>query len=321
MRIFLVTPAAPGSQHGNRVTALRWARILRGLGHRVAVRQSFEGHERCDMLLALHAKRSAADIARFRKLRADSPVLLALTGTDLYRDIDHSQSARRSLEIADRLILLQPHGMSRLEERLHGKCHVIYQSVSPPASALTAAAASPRANVFDVLVVGHLRVVKDPFRAAMAARKLPDSSQIRILHLGGSMSPAMRLRAEREMSVNPRYRWLGEISRARTLQRLARARLLVLSSKLEGGANVVSEAIALSTPVISTRVSGSLGLLGEDYPGYFEVGDTRTLTAMLNRVETDNSFYQRLHSWCADLRPMVDPARESASWKSLLASL
>jgi len=39
----MVTPAPPGSRHGNRTTACRWARILRRLGHPVTVRQEWDG--------------------------------------------------------------------------------------------------------------------------------------------------------------------------------------------------------------------------------------------------------------------------------------
>ncbi|MGH9182278.1 MAG: hypothetical protein ACRDZ9_00360 [Acidimicrobiales bacterium] len=38
-----MTPAPPGSQHGNRVTALRWQRLLEELGHQVGVRESYDG--------------------------------------------------------------------------------------------------------------------------------------------------------------------------------------------------------------------------------------------------------------------------------------
>src|SRR5262245_6064949 len=41
--IGLITPAPPKSQAGNRITAERWAKFLRRLGHRVAVKQSYDG--------------------------------------------------------------------------------------------------------------------------------------------------------------------------------------------------------------------------------------------------------------------------------------
>ena len=131
--------------------------MLRGLGHRVSIHQHFDGQP-CDLMLALHAKRSARDIERFRRSRPSSPLVLALTGTDLYRDIHRYRAARRSIELADRLILLQPHGRRELPKQLEAKTRVIYQSVPAPKSI-----PQPLKSVFEVGVIGHLRPVKDPF--------------------------------------------------------------------------------------------------------------------------------------------------------------
>ena len=170
-------------------------------------------------------------------------------------------------------------------------------------------------------MLGHLRPVKDPFRTAMAVRQLPSSSQIQVVHVGGALTDDMKVQADAEAAANSRYRWLGELPRWRALRVLARSRVLVLTSQMEGGANVVCEAIACSVPVISSRISGSIGLLGEDYPGYFPTGDTQALTDMLIRVETDTAFYGTLKTWCEGLKPIVDPDRERQSWERLLQDL
>ncbi len=313
MRILIVTPAPPRSRKGNRVTALRWQRLLRELGQAVQLAEEFDG-QRCDVMIPLHARKSARSVERFHTLHPDRPLLLTLTGTDLYRDIRTSRPAQRSLELANRLIVLQAHGISYLPAEHQPKARVIYQSVPPLRKR-----PQPLKNVFEVCVIGHLRPVKDPFRTAMAARRLPDSSKLRVLHLGGALSEQMRQRAEREMQENPRYRWLGDVPRGRTMQLLARSRLLVLTSKVEGGANVVSEAIVAGTPVVSSRISGSRGLLGDDYPGYFPVGDTRALADLLYRAETDARFYADLRRRCRKLTPLFAPARERRTWKQVLA--
>ncbi len=128
MKICLITPAPPRSRKGNRVTALRWARILRELGHGVLIQQVYQG-ERCDLMVALHARRSYASVKRFRDEHPDLPLILALTGTDLYDDIHTDMSAQESLEMASRFIVLQPMGIEELPKRLRYKAHVIYQSV------------------------------------------------------------------------------------------------------------------------------------------------------------------------------------------------
>ena len=167
-------------------------------------------------------------------------------------------------------------------------------------------------------MIGHLRPVKDPFRVANAVRLLPASSQIKVLHAGAALSPDMESEAVAETESNPRYCWRGELPRWKTLRLLASSRLLVLTSQMEGGANVISEALACSIPVISSRISGSIGLLGPEYPGYFPVGDTRALADLLHRVETDHPFYLDLKAWCHQRKEIVSPEREKQSWECLL---
>lgn len=315
MKILLVTPAPPRSRKGNRVTAMRWARMLRNLGHRVDVRQDYQG-QRCDLMLALHARRSFAAIARFRELRPAKPLVVVLTGTDLYRDLGDSPEAQQALEWADRLIVLQERAVGELPSALRSKTRVVYQSAVP-----TTARVTKTRRTFDVCVVGHLRPVKDPFRAARAARLAAAPSHLRIVHAGAALDGEMRRSAEREMAANPRYSWLGELQRWQVRRLLARCHAMVLSSLLEGGANVVSEACVAALPVLSTRISGSIGMLGEDYPGYFEVGDTRRLALLLDRCEIERGFLDDLEARCRALAPRFHPAREAASWKDLLGEL
>lgn len=291
MKIALITPVPAQSRQGNRVTAQRWYRILKSLGHRVTLTQHYHG-DSDDLMIALHARRSFAAIERFHHLYPKRPLVVALTGTDLYGDIQTCAAAQRALELASYLILLQPKGMEELPERVRHKARVIYQSVRtprwlPPKSRRT----------FDVCVLGHLRQVKDPFRTALAARLLPPTSRIRVLHIGQALSEEMAVQARAEMARNRRYQWLGERPRWQALRVLARSHLLVLSSYSEGGANVISEALAVRVPIAASRIAGSLGLLGDDYPGYFPVEDTGALAHMLTRAETDKMFYETLTDW------------------------
>jgi putative glycosyltransferase (TIGR04348 family) len=312
MKVCLVTPAPPGSRSGNRVTALRWARILRVLGHPVRVLEEYRG-ERCDLLIALHALRSFPSMVRYRADHPEAPLILALTGTDLYGFIKTHAEARLALNMATRLVVLQRLGLAELPEEVRPKARVIYQSVPTP-NVHTA----PRTTQFEVCVLGHLRPVKDPFRTAWAARLLPASSRLQVLHLGGALSKDMAAKAHHEAAVNPRYNWLGDVPHWKAMRVLARCRLLVLTSELEGGANAISEALAASVPVVSSRIAGSIGLLGEDYPGYFPFGNTQGLADILSRAESDRKFYKALQSWCSRLKPLVDPARERQSWQDLL---
>ena len=329
LNIAIITPAPPRSRYGNRVTAERWARILRSLGHRVRIAREYRG-EPADLMIALHARRSHAAVRRFSREQPGRPLVVALTGTDLYRDLPRSRQAQESLDLATRIVALQPMALHELKASWRAKTRVIYQSVADRRRAAArpeklSPGAGPRSlrtrRTFDVCVVGHLRAVKDPFRAAFAARRLPSESRIRILQMGGAMSRAMAARARAEMEANPRYRWLGERPRGRAQAILRRSRLLVLSSKLEGGANILSEAIVAGVPVLASRIPGSIGILGADHPGFFEVGDTSELTRLLARVERDPSFLGRLKRRCRKLAPLFRPACEQLTWKRLLDEL
>ncbi|MCH8148599.1 MAG: TIGR04348 family glycosyltransferase [Planctomycetes bacterium] len=311
----MVTPAPPGSNKGNRVTALRWSQILRKIGHRVTVTQEFSGPN-CELLVALHARRSAKSICRFRRDYPDRPLIVALTGTDLYGDLPGCPQARQSLALATCLIVLQPDGIRALPRECRAKAVVIYQSVSAKARQT-----KPLKQTFEICVVGHLRSVKDPFRAALASRLMPRSSKLLVTQIGGALTESMETRAKREEKNNARYRWLGELSRERTLRAIARSRLLVISSKMEGGANVVGEAMSLSAPILATRIGGNVGMLGSDHPGYFPVGDTHALATLMGRAEEDIPFYSTLMHRCRELQCLFRPSRERASWRSLLDTL
>ena len=315
LTICLVSTTPPGSRKGNRVTALRWSRLLRQLGHRVRIEQQYRGGP-CDLLIALHARRSFPSVERFRKKYPDRPLVVALTGTDLYRDMRVNATAREAVRRATRLVVLQPLGLAELAPPLRRKTRVIVQSVERPR-----VKPRPRTDAFEICVLGHLRPVKDPFRAAEAARRLPAASRIRILQVGGALSPSMKARALREERVNPRYRWLGELPRARALRLMGRCRLLALTSLLEGGANAISEALAWGVPIVASRIPGSVGLLGAGYRGYFEPGDTRGLRRLLLRAEASPELLRDLKRACARLAPGVQPRRERAAWAKLLREL
>ena len=314
MKIALITPAAALARNGNRHTSARWAAMLRALGHRVCVQVSWD-QKPADIMLALHARRSHDSIDRFALAYPNRPLIVALTGTDLYRDIRFDADARQSMALATRMIVLQEMGLKELSVKHVAKTRVVYQS---------AAAITPRPplkNSFEVCVIGHLREEKDPLRAAMALAHMPADSRIRVTQLGRSLHPELELEARRVMAEDPRYHWLGEVPHWRAAQILARSKVMVISSRLEGGANVVSEALMANVPVIASRMSGNIGMLGENYPGYFPVSNERALAKLLIRAEQDTDFYRSLKRSCRERKKIISAAREKSALKSLLAEV
>jgi putative glycosyltransferase (TIGR04348 family) len=253
---------------------------------------------------------------RFREKRPHTPLILALTGTDVYDELEKSAEAKRSLELATRMVVLQELAVGAVPEGARGRVRVIYQSAERPGIL------PPREEqCFQVCVLAHLRAVKDPLRAAYAVRDLPASSRIVVKHAGAVLDSQFEKQAETEQRTNPHYRWLGPLTHEEAMGLLARSHLLALTSRLEGGANVVSEAIAVGAPVISSDIPGSVGILGKNYRGYFPVGDSAALRELLQRAESDNAFHRDLQEWTVRLQPLVSADRERDTWAALLAEL
>jgi putative glycosyltransferase (TIGR04348 family) len=314
VKIALVTPAPAQVHTGNRTTADRWARLLSELGNQVCVQKSWDGEE-CDLLIALHARRSFPAIQRFRQKHPLAPLVVALTGTDLYGGLEDSAEAMCSLEFASRIVVLQALAVEVVPESVRQKVRVIYQSAGSRFKA------EGSEENFQVCQLAHLRAVKDPLRVAYAVRDLPAFSKIQVKHAGAIFDPDFAGQVEEEQRTNPRYQWLGSLAHEAAIALLSRSHVLVLASHLEGGANVVSEAIAGSTPVISSLIPGSVGILGRDYPGYFPVGNSLALREKLQRAESDDGFYGDLQQQVARLHPLVSPARERETWGALLNEL
>src|SRR6185503_294155 len=308
MRIALVTPAGPGTRNGNRHTALRWAAFLRAAGHAVEVSVQWPPGRSADAMLALHARRSHPSIKAFP---SDRPLVVALTGTDVYRDIHESAEARESLELAHRLIVLQPLAARELAPRLRRKVRVVVQS-----SATTLRHAPVRRGV-RVCVIGHLRAEKDPLRTLAALAHLPGEN-IEVVHLGAPLDEVLAGEAKYAMAHEPRYSWLGSVPHAGALRWLASSHAMVISSRMEGGANVVCEALRIGVPVLASRIPGNLGLLGSAYAGYFPLEDERALALLIHRAAADRRFYLNLKAHMRKLRAMVAPRAEA---RALIAAL
>ncbi|MGU7770447.1 selenoneine biosynthesis selenosugar synthase SenB [Burkholderia sp. MR1-5-21] len=318
--VAIISPALRKANNGNWQTAHRWAQFLqKDYDVTVAAEWTAESHDgaRPACLIALHARRSADSIARFAGACPGRPLILVLTGTDLYRDIRSDASAQRSLDLATHLVVLQDEGPLELSAVDRAKCRVIYQSA--PA---WHAAAAPE-DAFDVVLVGHMRAEKDPLTPMRALSLLPDDSRVRLIHIGSALDDvylqaAQALQAQTWPAVQ-RYVWLRNLSHADTRRRIARAQAMVISSVMEGGANVIIEAVTSGVPVLASRIPGNVGMLGRDYAGYFPVGAAAQLAQLLERASRDAGFLVHLQEQCAQRAPLFAPARERAAVIELVA--
>jgi glycosyltransferase involved in cell wall biosynthesis len=168
-------------------------------------------------------------------------------------------------------------------------------------------------------VIGHLRAEKDPLRTLAALSFLPEDD-LEVVHLGAALDRALEIQAKAGMAREPRYRWLGSLPHARALRWLASSHAMVISSRMEGGANVVCEALRIGVPVLASRIPGNVGLLGGRYAGYFPLEDERALAELIHRAKVDRRFYSSLKKEMKTRRGMVAPRAEARALLSALSA-
>lgn len=315
--VTIISPATANANNGNWQTASRWAAFLSS-EYEVRVLESWDGLP-CDLMIALHARRSASSIVRFSQAFPDRPLLVVLTGTDLYRDIVADEQARQSLRLASKLVVLQEAGLNQLDDQSREKVCVIYQSAHPG----SVAHKKKDQSSFDVIMIGHLRAEKDPLAFMQAAAHITysDADRVRMIHVGGALDAGLQEQALATQRRHQHYRWLGNLPHAETLERLAASDIMVIASRMEGGANVIIEAVNCDVPVLASDIAGNRGMLGDDYAGYFAVGDSVALAALINRASHDAAFRRTLQEQCARRRPLFQPEREQTTLLQVVKKL
>ncbi len=300
--VSIVSPALAAANNGNWHTARRWSRML-AENCRTAISTQWDAQD-CAALIALHARRSAQSIDAFARAHPQRPLIVVLTGTDLYRDIRSDAQAQRSLEQATHLVVLQDHGSAELRPELRAKCRVIYQS------APRLKPCPPPGRVLRVVQVAHLRDEKDPATFMRAARRLSERSDIHFEHIGDDLDSALGDAARATQADCPHYRWLGALPRPQTRRHIQHGHLLVSTSKMEGGAHVILEAAQSGTAVLASRIAGNIGMLGPDHPGYFDLGDDAALAALIVRSRDEPDFLATLRKQTLARAPLFEPAEE-----------
>jgi putative glycosyltransferase (TIGR04348 family) len=315
-RIAIVTPSLADANNGNWRTAHRWQSLLAGqfitILHKDWTR---EAGQNIDLMIALHARRSAGIIRVFKEQHPLRPLVVVLTGTDLYRDLAENADAQHSIAVADALVVLQEDGMQHIPQALRPKTHVVYQSASPLKPAIKVQ------GKLDCVAVGHLRSEKSPETIFRLIEALPKNCPVRLLHIGAGLDAAIAAKARVLSATHKNYHWTGALSHGLTRAAIKRAHLLIHPSIMEGGANVIVEAITAGTPVLASRMSGNIGMLGHEYPGYFPVGDDKKLLGLLLRCLNEQSQLTRLYTACAARAKLFLPETERESLCQILGTL
>jgi len=312
MKVTISSPYATDSLHGNTVSAIRIAGILEESGHVAEVIQSGDPIvEDTGALIALHARKSHASVVAMKQQSPKSKIILYLTGTDLYEDIPNGcPLAIESLEIADTIVVSQEASQKSVPATYQQKTKVVYNSIILPKLA-------PVERELDLFVIAsHLRAVKQPFLAAEALRLSGESVRVKLM--GAEIDSGAADFARKLNQSDSRFEWLGEQNYEQTLTWMKRSLATINTSIAEGGANSIGESIALGRPVLATRIEGNVGMLGENYDGYFAPDSPAELASLIKKICHDKSYQAHLEQQVLDQSAKYSRENERKGWLALL---
>ena len=317
-QVVIVCPAERDDNNGNWRTAKRWQRLLKP-AYRVRIVQQWpDGAQAAadGIMLALHARKSAPSVGAWAQAHPGRGLVVVLTGTDLYQDILSDASAQNSLQLAQRLVVLQECAPAGLPLSVRARASVIFQSTT------TRKTLPKSRNRLRAVMVGHLRDEKSPQTLMDAACALAPSEGIWIDHIGQALTPHWQTQAQVTALACPHYHWWGALAHEQTRRRIQQSHVLVHTSRMEGGAHVVMEAVCSGTPVLASRIPGNIGMLGADYAGYFDWNDAAALAALLRRCRNnDDPLRGQLQAQCALRAPLFAAPAERASLHHLLQAM
>jgi len=281
MKVLLLTPTFFPHLTGNAVTVGRIAREMEegGIDCRVLdlsivaegelmrAAQEFSP----DLIHGFHALKSGGMGLVIKDL-LNIPLVLTLTGTDLYVDLKVPEKRERILRIlrqADRLTVFNAGARQRLlrQNIAPGKISVIHQSVFLPEGRTRnfrrELHIGPKTRVF--LLAGGIRRVKNiGYAFPVLERVRRDFPDLCLWIAGPVLEEDEFIRLSRYRKGRAWIRFLGEIPR-KEIPSLFRCADIVLNTSIsESEANTVMEALSLGKAVVGRRICGNASLLTED---------------------------------------------------------
>ena len=309
MKVCISSPYSLAEPKGNSVTAQRIAGLLRSRGIDARASHGFDGGA-ADLLVSLHAVKGANAVQEYRRAYPRGKVLVLITGTDIYQSLPAgSEEGEFCLQEAAAIVVPFGRMIGHLAPKWRSKAVVVPSSLEP-----LNVCASPRKSPFVISVIGHLRDVKRPFLTIEAISRHPEWREAEVWQIGQALSDQFAQTARQWEERDRRYRWYGGVPRVQCLQLCAQSHLTVNSSELEGGANAVLEAMTLGVPILASRIDGNIGLLGEDYEGYFEGRMDDKLRDVFKNPQILNSWTQ----YAQDRLSLFSADCESQSWLDLM---
>ena len=309
----LITSAYPlSSPKGNSITAKRIAKLLTQAGHSAQAINT-DMPPPADAMIALHATKTLASSKRFKVHSPKGKLIIYLTGTDLYKEqANNNPEFKEALILADALVVGQRASLASIPSEFKSKSHFVPASVLLPSLKKVSAPPSP-----SLALIGHLRPVKNPFLMNLALEQL-SAITLNAFTLGAALEPSMLAEAERWQQADSRFHWLNDIPYSEALSWIEQVDFTLNTSHSEGGSNAVAESIVLGTPVLASKIEGNVGMLGDDYLGYFEPNNANSLAKLIRRAITDHDFHEALLEQTLDLQQNFLPEKETAGWLKLL---
>lgn len=334
MRIALISPYSTGPLRGNIITVDRISRFLRQIEVETLVlpvdvlsapemeRQirSFAPH----VIHSFHAHYCGGR-ARYLAARLNLPVVLTITGSDLYDPVmrNHSDTVR-AIRAAQAVVCFGDREAAELAEHFPSVAdHIV---VIPQGVERLPVAASDSFGVaegaFVLLVPAALRPVKQiEFPLKELAPLMSRLPAVQLVIAGGIIDQDYAATIRTLVCDTPYAVWLGEIPRKQMGALYRRADVVLNCSRSESMPNTLLEAMALSRPVLANDIPGNRSIISHDNTGLL-YHDTDSFCEGVVRLVEDAELRSTLGQHAGEcMRDAFSPESEAAHYLHLYRSL